>query len=235
MQDNKFTTNTQIRNFYSEGISYLNISFFNTNLSFKFYPFTGKDENGKSNYDMKACQATTVNFEGAYSLYKVAEDIINGKVNATNLPIPCAGGASLTLERKLAQDGKMETLFTINKNGISIPFKFQTINQQVNENGTIVTKTIESGLGAFMKTIDGYLTGINAERHLNKLTDDYVASLNQNNDSNANNNYNSNNGNKNYNNYKKQYNGYNNKRYNNNYQYNNGPKQQNLSSYNIPN
>ena len=241
---NSTTTSTQIRNFYSDGMAYLNISFFNTNLSFRFYPFAGKDQNGRSNYNMKAGQNTTVNFEGAYALYQVANDIISGKVNATNLPIPCVGGASLSLERKLAQDGKMETLFTINKNNVSIPFKFATINQQVNENGVIMTRTIESGLGAFMKTIEGYLNGINADRHLNKLTDDYVASLNnnQNNSSGSSNNnqqYSGNNYRQNNSNYRKNYNnnGYK-KPYQGNYgnnQYQQKPQQQNLSDYNIPN
>lgn len=245
-ENNKTATSTQIRNLYSDGMSYLNISFFNTNLAFRFYPFSGKDQNGRSSYDLKAGQNTTVNFEGAYALYQVSKDIIDGKVNSTNLPIPCAGGASLTLERKLSQDGKMETLFTINKNGISIPFKFQTINQQVNENGSIITRTIESGLGAFMKTIEGYLNGINADRHLDKLTDDYIASQNNadTNSSNTkpNNQYSNSNGNNyrnNNNGYRKPYNNGNgnyNKRPYNNYQNNQYPqKQQNLSDYNIPN
>ena len=43
----------------------------------------------------------------------------------------------------------------------------------------MITKYLDSGLGAFVKTIEGYLTGINADRHLNKLTDDFIKIQNQ--------------------------------------------------------
>ena len=110
---------------------------------------------------------------------------------------------------------------------------------QVKENGQFVSKIIECGLKSFKGILDGYLSGINADRHLDKLTDDFIkAQEGQNNNSGNNNN---NNGN--YNNYRKNYNGYkkpynNNRNYNNNGGNNNGnnwnpPKQQDLSSYQI--
>lgn len=248
MADNnnsRTSTSTQIRNLYSDGLSYLNISFFNTNLSFKFHPFISKDSMGKSTYDMKNVLSTTVNFEGASALQQVAEDIINGKTQECNLPIPCAAGASLNLERKLGQDGKMETIFSITKNSAKIDFKFNTISYQTKENGQIVTKTIETGLKAFEKTIDGYLTGINADRHLDKLTEDFARLQEANNGGQQQqrgsyNNYN-NSSKKNYNNnnngYRKQYHGNNNFNQNqpgnNNWGQNGG--QQPMSSYNIPN
>ena len=166
-------TSTQIRTMYSENMSCMTIKFYNTNLSFSLYPFTGKNQQGRSTYDMKNGQQTTVNYEGAYALYQAAKDIIDGKVQQTSLAVPC-NGASLTLERKLGMNGQMETVFSISKNNVTIPFKFNTIQQQVNINGQVQTNIIEIGLGAFLKTIDGYLTGINADRHLNKLTEDYA-------------------------------------------------------------
>lgn len=233
-QRQQTTTSTQIRNFYSDGMSYLNTSFFNTNFSFKFYPFINKD-NGRSVYDMKNGINTTVNFEGAYALYNAAKDIIDGKITELNLPIPCAAGAMLTLERKLGQNGIMETIFSISKNNMIIPFKFPTITFQSKENGQIVTKVIESGLGAFMKTLEGYLTGINADRHLDKLTEDF-AKLQDNGQNGGQqqggNNYN-NSYRKNYNNgYKKPYNGGNNQ-YNNNRGNYQPPNQQDFSTYQI--
>lgn len=237
----KTATSTQIRNFYSDGLSYMNVKFFNTNLSFNLYPFISKDSTGKSSYDMKNGQLTTVNFEGAYALYSAGNDIIEGKLNECNLPIPCAAGATLNLERKLSPNGMMETIFSITKNGVTIPFRFQTTTIQIKENGQIVSKVIESGLGAFVKTIEGYLTGINADRHLNKLTDDFVKSQQeQNGQNNGGNNYN---GYKN-NGYKKPYtgaNGYkksyqnNGSNYNNQGNWNNQPKQQDMSTYQINN
>lgn len=166
------STSTQIRNLYSDGMCYLNVSFFNTSLSLKFYPFLSKDNVGRSKYDTNNGQTTTVNYEAAYALYQMSKDIIDGKIQEANLIIPCAGG-QLSFERKMGQGG-METLLSISKNNVVIPFRFQTISQQVKENGQQITKTIEVGLGAFMKTIEGYLTGINADRHLDKLTEEYA-------------------------------------------------------------
>ena len=238
-QKQQTSTSTQIRNFYSDGMSYLNTSFFNTNFSFKFYPFISKD-GGRSVYDLKNGLSTTVNFEGAYALYNAAKDIIDGKINELNLPIPCAAGAILTLERKLGQNGIMETIFSISKNNIIVPFRFPTVSYQVKENGQVITKTIESGLGAFMKTVEGYLTGINSDRHLDKLTDDF-AKLQGNNGQQPQQNqqpYGNNGGNgyrKNYNNnnYRKPYNGNGNQQYGNNQGNYSSQRQQDFSTYQI--
>lgn len=170
----KKAVSTYVRNIYSMGYSYIMISYFNTNLSFYFAPFKSKDATGRSFYDSTKKLTTTVNYEGAFALYKTASDIVNGKeaTNGAVLTIPCASGASLTLERNPGQNGQMETLFTIFKSYTSISFKFATHQTQVKENGQLVIKTIESGLGMFAKTIEGYLTGINADGHLNKFGDD---------------------------------------------------------------
>lgn len=216
---------------YSEGMSYMNIKFYNTSLSFQLYPFTGKNQNGRDTYDLKNGQMTTVNYEGAYALYQAAKDIIDGKVKETNLSVPC-NGASLTLERKLGMNGQMETVFSISKNNMTIPFKFQTIQQQIKENGNITTNIIESGLGAFMKTIEGYLNGINADRHLDKLTEDFAklqAANGNNQQPNNNNGYNKQNNFKRYNNNGNR--GYQQRQ--NNWQPQ--PQAQNFNDYSIPN
>lgn len=257
---NRTQTSTQIRNLYSDGMSYLNIRFFNTNLSFSFSPFISKDANGLSNYDTKNAQQTTVNFESAFTLFQTSKDIISGKITECDLPVPCLAGAILNMKRELAPDGKYQTILSITKNNVTIPFKFQVTEIKIKENGQQITKNIESGLGAFMKTIEGYLNGINADRHLDKLTEDFAKlqqgqnnngnnqqSNQQGNNGNYNNNYRNNNNNGNY--YKKPYNNNNGgykKPYNNNYQNNNQnggwnnnqsnqPKQQDMSSYNIQN
>lgn len=233
----KPSTNTQIRNFYSE-TSYLNTKFYNINLSFSFYPILSKDQNGKRQYDMKNGQTTTIDFEGASALYDTIQKIVDGKINECSLMIPC-NGAELHLDRSYNGMG-FETLFKINKNGMEISYKFKVDTINIKENGQNTVKTIESGLIAFNKTIEGYLTGINADRHLNKLTDDYVASQNVNNGNNGwkGNNYNNNNNRKNYNgNYNKG--GYNNNRKNynnnNNQQWHPQSPAQNMSTYQIQN
>lgn len=241
--NNQTTTSTQIRNLYSDDMAYLNVSFYNTRLSFKFYPYIGRDNAGKSSYDLKHGQNTTVDYEGAAALSQVVTDIINGKIQECDLPIPCASGASLKMHRGIGNDGKLETVFSINKNGVEIPFKFKTVSYQTKENGQYVTKVIECGLISFNGILNGYITGINADRHLDKLTEDYIKA--QEGQGGGNGNPNNNNGNyrnnnyrnkSNYNNYnKKPYNNGNNRNYNGNPNWEQQPAQQNLSSYQLNN
>lgn len=244
MADNNMqrtSTSTQIRNLYSDEMCYLNISFFNANLSLRFYPFLNKDSVGRSTYDLKNGQNTTVNFEGAFALYQTAKDIIDGKVQEVNLQIPCAGGANLQFDRRMEQNGQMETYLTIMKNNVTIAFRFPVIFVQVKENGKNVTKTVESGLGAFMKTVEGYLTGINADRHLDKLTEEY-AKLQNGQGGQPQNNFRQGGGQQqnwqkrpyNGGGYKKSYGG-GQQRNGGNGGWQGSPNQQNMSSYNIPN
>lgn len=257
MADNRTTTSTQIRNMYSEGMSYMNIKFFNTNLCFQLYPFTGRDNTGRSSYDMKNGLSTTVNFEGAYSLWQIADTIISGRIKEINHTISCAAGANLTIQCNTAPNGEPEVIFSINKNNVMIPFKFAVIAQNIkNGNGQNEIYYIHAGLGAFMDTVKGYLNGINADRHLDKLTDDYVKAIqandpqqsaqqstqqNNNQQGYKNNNFRGNyNNNGNYkkgynnNNYKRPYNGNNNNNFPNPPQQNGWqPPQQNLASYEI--
>jgi len=258
MADNKQTstsTSTQIRNLYSEGMSYMNLRFFNTNLGINIYPFTGRDNNGRSIYDKNNYIATTVNFESAFALYQASNDVIEGKVKELDITIPCTSGANILFQCKTNQNNQPEVIMTVMKNNVNIPFKFAVLNQTIkNNNGQIEHTVSHIGLGAFMKTVEGYLNGINANRHLDKLTDDYVKLINgsQSNDNNQSNNNQQNNRNNNYrgnynnnggykkgynNNYKRQYNNNNGGGFpsppsNNNWNNNNS---QNLSSYEINN
>jgi len=172
-QQQGLNTSTQVRNFYSDGMSYINIKFYKMLLSFNFVPFVSKDTTGKSTYNPEAGMLTTVNWEGAYALYKTAMDIIENKVVSANIVVPCNQGTTLTLESK----DPSNTTFIITKNGGSIPFKFATQTRQDKDSGgNSVTTIIQTGLGAFASTLKGYLEGINADRHLDKLTEDYAKS-----------------------------------------------------------
>lgn len=232
--DNKTNTLTQIRTIYSEGYSYVTIKFYNMSLLMQFVPFVSKDPSGKNIYDVMRSQSTTINWDGAYTLYKFGKDIIEGNILEGNVQLAC-NNSSLVLERKVGMNG-YETLFTINKNGTSISFKFTTQVINIKENGQYITKTIESGLGAFIKTLEGYLTGINSARHLNKFTDDYIKMQSgSTNDQTKRQDLNK----PQYNNYQKNKYQKNNQWNKNNYNYNHpswetqNPNQQNISSYKI--
>ena len=170
-QQQKTNTSTQVRTIYSDSMSYITIKFYNMLLSFNFVPFASKDANGRSTFNTEQGVLTTVNLEGAYALYKTAMDIIDGKVSATSCVVQCNQGITLTLDHSDVSN----TTFTVNKNGQLIPFRFATQNRQdKDDSGNMVTRTIQTGLGAFASTLKGYLEGVNADRHLNKLTEDFA-------------------------------------------------------------
>jgi len=154
----------------------MNTKFYNTSFAIALYPFLNKDENGRSNFDNKNGVATTISYEGASALSQVCGKILEGSVNEVSIGIPCFN-ATMLLERKLNAAGQLQTTLIITKNNITVTFPFMTMPIQVTENGVPVTKTIEAALGAFKSTLDGYLGGINADRHLDKFTEDYVKTL----------------------------------------------------------
>jgi hypothetical protein len=159
---------------YAKGYSSLTISFFNYNLSFNFIPYVGLDHRGLNNYDRKLHQSTTVNYEAAAFLYISAMSIINDKQDYTEAVLQCNKNATLTFRHRSDTDNQMETYLIIEKNNATIPFRFPTRECKVRENGKVVTKIIPSGLGVFAMVLDGYLTGIGADLHLRKLTEEMI-------------------------------------------------------------
>lgn len=225
----------------------MTLKFYNTNLSFSLAKLEGKDNTGKNIYS-KDNIYTNINYEQAYALYKACEDILNNTTQGEmELNITTFSGAVLTLKR-IRNNNSFNTMLIITKENNIIPFYFTKIDQKVDNS----TRSIEMGLGAFYKTIEGYLTGINADRHLDKFTEEFAKAGGnaQNNNSQQNfqqnkGNYNQGyqkkwNNNRNYNN-----NNYRNNNYRNNYNRNNNPggyqkpswemppQQQNFSEYQI--
>lgn len=230
-------TSTQIRNMYCD-LSCLNIKFYNVNLSLQFTPFMQKSPNGMNTYDKSRLLVTTIDYESAYALYQAIKGIIEKKYpNGVTLSIPCNDGM-LVLERKM-DNGEFATFLVLSKNNTTIPFKFNTKTVKVNGGNDEV---IEAGLGVFLKTVEGYLTGINADRHLDKLTEDFAKLMNGDSSENNNQKFNTNTSyqkNNNYNN-KKNWNKNNNWNNKNNYQNRNNnsweqnqPNQKNFSSYQL--
>jgi hypothetical protein len=74
---------------------------------------------------------------------------------------------------QVTQGNQMTAYLTITQNNEAISFKFSTHEVQVRENNQTVTKIIQSGLGVFALTVYGYLIGVGADIHLNKLPEDY--------------------------------------------------------------
>lgn len=172
---NRTNTSTQIRNFYAEGVSYMNTKFYNTSFAISLYPFTGKDENGRSTFD-KTGVSTTISYEGAAALSYVCQKIIEGNLQEASLSIPCFN-ASMVLEHRPNASGQPETVLVVTKNNMTVTYPFSTTTVQVKENGVPQTQIIPSGLISFKHTLDGYLGGVNADRHLDKFTEEYTKTL----------------------------------------------------------
>ena len=249
--DNKRNATT-IRTLYSDGYSYMSLKFYNNMFSISLNKFLEKDNTGKNVYNQDSV-FIALNYDQAYALYKICKDILDGKVNEVNFKIQI-GNNSLVLGRA-NNNNQYDTILTITRDNNSTQFLFSKTTAAINNNPT----TIEMGLGAFCKTIEGYLTGINSDRHLNKLTDDYLKSIGVSTNQNTSNNQNQNQGNyqnnyqNNRGNYQKRgnYNRNYNRNYNSNYNRNQGggynnpsytkpawdvppnAEQQNLSTYQI--
>ena len=224
----RVSVSTQIRTMYCENTSYMTITFYNRYLSFRLVPFVSRDQSNRNVYDDTKAITTTVDLDGAFALFNAAKNIIESKDPNLNLRIDVqCRDAVLTLERSQIQN-VTQTTFSITKQATNerIPFTFKTSTMNVTENGTTRTDIVESELGGFAKILEGYLTGINADRHLNKWTDSYVESVSNQQNSQPrppNNN---------------RYNNRNNYRKNNNYQNYNNPQpqgqHQNMSDYQVP-
>ncbi len=169
--------NTYVRTMYSESLSSLVMSHYNTNFSLCFNRWVVKDSRGFDVYDTTNGLSTTLNYENASLLFQVAMSILSG-ANAENevrVTLQC-NNAELVFDYKHKEDGTMAAFLTINKNNQSILFEFITDTFQVKKNGQKTTLFLQTGLNVLAEVLHGYLSGIGTDRHLNKLSDYYATS-----------------------------------------------------------
>ena len=173
----KNSISTNIRAIHGKD-SFLAMSLFNSYFSLRIGGFNERNHQ----YDNSSAQTMTVHHDGAAFLYQVAMDIIDGKHSETELQAVYrrTDTDAIILENK-REHSRMVTCLIIKKNGRVNSFEFLPHPYKTNEDGQVVTKFIQSGLIVFAKTLDGYLTGIGADRHLSKLPEDYENSQDENN------------------------------------------------------
>ena len=174
MYNNNKPPTTFIRNLYSPGFSSLTMSFFGTNLALSFNQYLGKDHRGIDQYCRKRFLSTSINYEGAALFILTAMSISDGIDSEKQIQavLPCNNNAALIFEYKPDQNNQWGAYLTINKNNDAITFRFKTHESKVRRNGEMVTEVIQSGVGAFAMTLEGYLKGIGAANHLTKLPED---------------------------------------------------------------
>ena len=174
VKNNTNAISTFIRTLYDVGNSYLMMSFYKYNLSFRIGRWIEKNNSGYSRNDDSKPLVTSVNYEGASLLYQVAMSIVNGlnTDKEVKVEVQCNNNTNLTFEYKPDQNNQMVAYLTIDKNNQSITFKFMVHTYKTRKDGQVITNVTQSGLGVFAKVLDGYLAGIGADRHLIKLPDD---------------------------------------------------------------
>ena len=173
---NNKSANTYIRTLYSPGFSCLTMSFWKLNLTLSFNPYIGIDNRGFSKYDLKTFLSTSVNYEGAAGLCFVASSIFMGKdaQKEIGFTLPCSNNATLKFEYKPDENNQMNAWLIINKNSQTMAFRFPIHEYKAKENGQIITKVVQTGLGSFVKLLDGYLLEIGGASHLSKLPDEVL-------------------------------------------------------------
>jgi len=150
------------------------MSFYQADLTLSFRPYIGKDYRGLSNYCHKTFLSMAITYEGAALFFITAMRIIDGRDSDKQIQamFTRVNGATLTFEYKPDENNQMTAYLVIDKNNLVIPFRFSTHTYQVKENGQMVTKIMQSGLIAFVKVLEGYLTGVGSDNHVNKLGDE---------------------------------------------------------------
>ena len=171
MSDNT-SKNIPLGTMFSPGFSYLQLSVYQGLFALNFVPWRWKDRNDIDRYCKDVHRSTTLDTEGATTLYRIAKSIIDG--SGSDKPVktvlPCKRDAELLFVYKVENNGQMAAYLAIKKDGENIGLLFPT-NQDVvvGEDGKKALKVIQSGLGVFAKILDGYLTGLGADDKTNKL------------------------------------------------------------------
>ena len=179
-QNRRNQPSTYVRILRSPGYSSLLIFYYGERLTFSFAPYLGEDYKGHHQYSQSEFLRTTFDYEAAVCLYLIAKSISDGKdpENQRHF-VRNIYNMTLTFEYRPDENNEMSAYLTIaNKdNNKTIQFKFETHPYKVMEKGQMVEKVIQSGVGVLVKTLNGYLSGIGANNHLNKFTDEELENL----------------------------------------------------------
>jgi len=165
--------NTIVRRMFCADTT-LTLNLYKANMTLGFCPY--KMEGPMDfRYDRRRFLSTSLDYEKAAALCMMAQPILDGtQTGAIRYDIPCYHETMLSLEYRPDRDKQMRTYLTIDKNRDRISFEFSILPCMVREveNGPMVKKYVQAGLGVFVMTLQAYLTGIGVSRHLNKFTDE---------------------------------------------------------------
>jgi len=146
MMNNNNSENTKIKTLYAPGFSSLTMSYFKSNLVLKFIPYIGENNQGIDQYSKNVFYNTSLNPTRAAFFFNQASRILDGKANEPiDVVLPCNSGTNLTFEYKPDQNNNnpMTVYLTIDKNNVTVPFRFETIEYFINVEGQMVTSIIK--------------------------------------------------------------------------------------------
>ena len=172
MYKKKSDNNTPITTLYAPGFSSLKFSYYKkpdnnkTYLTFNFNPYTGKDIWGNDAYSKDIYKSVSLNEETAATFNALIIPILNGTDGDKPIEseLQCNSGATLTFEYKPEttpdqpdQTTFMSAFLTINKEKVTIPFRFPTFQQEMYSDGKPKIVVSQHGLGVLSNVIKDYL------------------------------------------------------------------------------
>jgi hypothetical protein len=171
--------NTQIKILHAPGYSFLILSYFKSYLVFNFVPWLNKDDTGRNIYSKETHLSTSIKTDEAAFFCIQAARILDGKVSGEPIEaiIPCNNGTTITFEYKPDENNQMSAYLIINKNDLTIPFRFPTIEYQEKIDGQLVTTVVQTGLGIFVLILGCYITGYAANHYLDRNNEGYNEAL----------------------------------------------------------
>lgn len=155
--------NTYIRTLYSPEKASITFSFYKTNLALSFSPWMGPAKKKLTEYNPTQSLSTTISDDSAATLYHLAKNIVAGTIqDPIRCEIPCNKDAMIIFEYDPGQ-----VYLTIEKNGSRVVFEFATQRYMQKKKGGVDVHVVQSGLIAFTKVLDAYLTAIRSDLEQN--------------------------------------------------------------------
>lgn len=170
-------TSTQVRTFFGDNV-YLGTKLYNNMFSVSIHTCTGRDQNQKPLWDIGIL--FSLRYEDTAALAEACKIVTENPMEPkeVHLVIPgnekmfrfdCADNPATGFTAVLSiAKGNQKSEFVFSYNEIDVSKRMPDGSSQM------VKVRIQSQLVAFLRTLNGYLEGINTDRHLDKMTDDYA-------------------------------------------------------------
>lgn len=170
-------TSTQVRTFFGDNV-YLGTKLYNNMFSVSIHTCTGRDQNQRPLWDLGAL--FSMKYEDGAALAEACKIVVADPLNPKEVHLAIPGNEKV-LRFDCADNPAtgFTAVLSVTKGNVKSDFPFSYTEIDVSDrtpDGTPVMRKvrIQSQLIAFYRTLSGYLEGINTDRHLDKMTEDYA-------------------------------------------------------------